>query len=192
MKKLINFLEQDPQLTNEELATMLGISEAEVDAQIKDLKKKGVIRGVHSTDMMTSGQFASEGLQAGNLPVNGKKYYVFGTANFKKPDEKIPAIFAGSPYELVSDLHDADFIYCGIPQLLDDELFPYDSTEIDDFVVQVKALVESDALRGCAAPLKRVARDKSPRRDVVPAYAGDVVTGGEDDLEPSVELLAVL
>lgn len=45
MKKLINLLEKDPQLTNAELATMLGISEAEVDAQIKELKKKGVIRG---------------------------------------------------------------------------------------------------------------------------------------------------
>lgn len=45
MKKLVNLLEKDPQLTNAELATMLGISEAEVDAQIKELKKKGVIRG---------------------------------------------------------------------------------------------------------------------------------------------------
>ncbi len=119
---------------------------------IKSYEKKGVIRGVHYTDMMTSGQFASEDIQAGNLPVNGKKYYVFGTANFKKPDEKIPAIFEGSPYELASDLHDADFIYCGIPQLLDDELFPYDSTEIDDFVVQVKALVESGKPMVCANP----------------------------------------
>ena len=45
MKKLVNLLEKDPQLTNAELATMLGISEAEVDAQIKELKKNGVIRG---------------------------------------------------------------------------------------------------------------------------------------------------
>ncbi len=45
MKKLVNLLEKDPQLTNAELATMLGISESEVDAQIKELKKKGVIRG---------------------------------------------------------------------------------------------------------------------------------------------------
>lgn len=119
---------------------------------IKSYEKKGVIRGVHYTDMMTSGQFASEDIQAGNLPVNGKKYYVFGTANFKNPDEKIPAIFVGSPYELASDLHDADFIYCGIPQLLDDEQFPYDSTEIDDFVVQVKALVESGKPMVCANP----------------------------------------
>ena len=45
MKKLVNLLEKDPQLTNAELATMLGISEKEVDEQIKELKKKGVIRG---------------------------------------------------------------------------------------------------------------------------------------------------
>lgn len=45
MKKIIDLLEKDPQLTNAELATMLGVSEEEVDAQIKELKKKGVIRG---------------------------------------------------------------------------------------------------------------------------------------------------
>jgi DNA-binding Lrp family transcriptional regulator len=45
MKKIVDLLEKDPQLTNAELATMLGISEAEADAQVKELKKKGVIRG---------------------------------------------------------------------------------------------------------------------------------------------------
>lgn len=45
MKRLVNLLEKDPMLTNAELATMLGISESEVDAQIKELKKNGVIRG---------------------------------------------------------------------------------------------------------------------------------------------------
>ena len=119
---------------------------------IKSYEKKGVVKGIHYTDMMTSGQFASEDIQAGNLPIDGKKYYVFGTANFKNPEEKVPAIFAGSPYELTPDLKEADFIYCGIPQLLDNELFPYDSTEIEDFTVQVKALVKSEKPLVCANP----------------------------------------
>lgn len=45
MKKIVNLLEKDPQLTNAELATMLGTSEAEVAAQVKELKKNGIIRG---------------------------------------------------------------------------------------------------------------------------------------------------
>lgn len=108
----------------------------------KSYAKKGVIKGVHYTDLMTSGQFAYEDIQAGNLPLEGKKYYVFGTANFKKLDP-VPAIFANSPYELVKDVKEADFIYCGIPQLLDNEGCPYDSTEVADFEVQVRELVKS-------------------------------------------------
>lgn len=119
---------------------------------IKSYEKKGVIKGIHYTDMMTSGQFASEDIQAGNLPVSGKKYYVFGTANFKKPEDKVPAIFIGSTYKLTSKLHEADFIYCGVPQLLDNEFCPYDSTNIEDFQLQVKLLVESGKPLVCANP----------------------------------------
>ena len=113
------------------------------DGCIKSYEKKGVIKGVHYTDMMTSGQFAYEDIQAGNLPLEGKKYHVFGTANFKKLDP-VPVIFANSPYELVKDVKEADFIYCGIPQLLDEEGCPYDSVEVSDFEVQVRELVKSE------------------------------------------------
>ena len=112
------------------------------DGCIKSYEKKGVVKGVHYTDLMTSGQFAYEDIQLGNLPIEGKKYCVFGTANFKKLDP-IPAIFANSSYELVKDVDEADFIYCGIPQLIDNEGCPYDSTDISDFEVQVRELVKS-------------------------------------------------
>ena len=112
------------------------------DSCIKSYEKKGVVRGIHYSDVMTSGQFAYEDIQLGNLPIEGKKYYVFGTANFKKLDP-IPAIFANSSYELVKDVDEADFIYCGIPQLIDNEGCPYDSTDISDFEVQVRELVKS-------------------------------------------------
>lgn len=110
---------------------------------IKSYGKKGVIKGVHYDDFMTSGQFASEVIQAGELPVEGKKYWVLGTANFKS-DDPVPAIFTNSTYELVEDVADADFIYCGIPQLLDTEGCPYDSTELSDFEVQIAELVRLD------------------------------------------------
>ena len=121
------------------------------EGTIKSYEKKGVLKGIHYTDLLTSGQFAYEDIQSGNLPIEGKRYYVFGTANFKKPDP-VPAIFANSPYELVDNVDEADFIYCGIPQLLDAEGCPYDSTEINDFVVQVEALVRTGLPLVCANP----------------------------------------
>ena len=43
--QLLKLLEKNARYSNEELATMLGISEAEVAAEIEQLKKDGVIRG---------------------------------------------------------------------------------------------------------------------------------------------------
>ncbi len=121
------------------------------EGTIKSYEKKGVLKGVHYTDLLTSGQFAYEDIQLGNLPIEGKKYYVFGTANFKKSDP-VPAIFANSPYELVAKVEEANFIYCGIPQLLDEEGCPYDSTEISDFTVQIDLLVNTGVPLVCANP----------------------------------------
>lgn len=44
-KKLLNLLEKNARATAEELATMLGVSEGEVLAELKVLEKSGVIRG---------------------------------------------------------------------------------------------------------------------------------------------------
>ena len=44
-KEIINLLEKEPQLTNAELATMLGASEQDVADVVAQLKKDGVIRG---------------------------------------------------------------------------------------------------------------------------------------------------
>ena len=45
MKKLIELLEATPQLTNEEIATVLGISAKEVEKEIERLQNDGIIRG---------------------------------------------------------------------------------------------------------------------------------------------------
>lgn len=44
-KKLLKLLDQNARYTAAELATMLGISEAEVTAQITEMQKSGLIRG---------------------------------------------------------------------------------------------------------------------------------------------------
>lgn len=123
------------------------------EGAIKSYAKKGVIKGVHYTDMMTSGQYAGEDIQAGNLPVNGKNYYVFGTANFKSTNP-VPAIFEGSEYKVVENIADADFIYCGIPQLKNESGEVYDTTEAEDFREMVKELAKSGLPMVCANPDK--------------------------------------
>lgn len=108
----------------------------------KSYAKAGVIKGVHYTDLLTSGQFAYEEIQAGRLPVEGKKYYLFGTANFKRTDP-IPDIFKDSVYERVDDVAAADFIYCGIPQIKDADGGLKDSVHESDFSVEVQELALS-------------------------------------------------
>ena len=120
----------------------------------KSYAKKGVIKGVDYTDLLTSGQFAAEDIQAGKLPIEGKKYFVFGTANFKSTNP-IPSLFEGSSYQCVDSLEEADFIYCGIPQLTDENGEKYDSVELSDFASMVKELVASGKTLVCANPDKR-------------------------------------
>lgn len=123
------------------------------DGAIKSYAKKGVIKGVHYTDMMTSGQYAREDIQAGKLSVDGKKYYVFGTANFKSTNP-VPAIFEDSSYEAVSDISEADFIYCGIPQLKKENGESYDSENKMDFLPLIKELAKTGKPMVCANPDK--------------------------------------
>lgn len=121
------------------------------EGTIRSYEKKGVIKGEHYTNLLTSGQFAYEDIQAGNLPLSGTKFYVLGTANFKSQDP-VPAIFANSSYKVVANVEDADFIYCGIPQISDFEGCPYDSTNVDDFIPAVETLVKTGLPLVCANP----------------------------------------
>ncbi len=109
--------------------------------------KKGVIKGVHYTHLMTSGQFAYEAIQKHELPLSGNKFYVFGTANFKQPQIACPAIFNNSDYQVVENVADANFIYCGIPQINGQ-----DSVNLADFEPEVKRLVATGLPLVCANP----------------------------------------
>lgn len=122
---------------------ILSNTTANNEGTVKSYAKKGVEKGKHYTDVMTSGQFAYEDIQAGNLPVAGNKYYLFGTANFKNPDP-IPAIFKGSHYERVDDVLEADFIYCGIPQIKNAEGELLDTVNSFDFAEELGVLVSSN------------------------------------------------
>ena len=74
--------------------------------------KKGMFKGVHYDDVVTSGQFGYEAIQRGDVPVLGTTMYVFGTANFKRPEDKLPDLFKDSVYSVTEDMEKADFAYC--------------------------------------------------------------------------------
>lgn len=156
------------------------------EGAVNSYAKKGVIKGVHYTDMMTSGQFAREDIHAGKLPVEGKKYFVFGTANFKSANP-VPAIFDGSAYEAVADVNEADFIYCGIPQLKDENGEVYDTTDEAEFLPLVKALAQSGKPMVCANPDKtaneggRFVVRQGTIAEMYEKFGGKVVLYGKPD-----------
>ncbi len=130
---------------------ILSNTSSTIEKTVQSYEKKGVIKGVHYTNLMTAGQYASEVIKQGELPVIGNKFYVLGTANFKSSNP-VPSIFTNSSYELVPSVEKADFIYCGTPQLLDANGVAYDSTEVSDFTELVAALAKTGLPLVCANP----------------------------------------
>ncbi len=108
--------------------------------------RKGLLRNVHYTDFLTSGQIAREIILVGALPVQGHKFYCFGTANFKSSD-KMPALFKESVYMAVDDLARADFVYCGIPQINGE-----DRMEIEAFIPELQQIAAAGLPMICANP----------------------------------------
>lgn len=108
------------------------------EAGEKRYANKGLFKDVHYDEIVTSGQFAYEQIQEEKLPLSGKKYCVFGTANFQRLDDAIPDIFKNSPYELCN-ISEADFAYCGIPQINGE-----DRTELYDFLPELMELLKRD------------------------------------------------
>ena len=114
---------------------------------IKKYAAKGAQKGVHYDDVVTSGQFGYEAIQRGEVPVPGNVMYVFGTANFKRPEDKLPDLFKDSVYSVTEDLDKADFVYCGVPQINgEDKLF------LDDFLPELKKIRERGLEMVCANP----------------------------------------
>lgn len=109
--------------------------------------KKGLIKGEHYIELLTSGQYAYEDIQKGNLNVEGKKIYVAWTANFKKPEDKVPALFKNSHYEIVENIKNADFAYVGIPQINYE-----DKVEIYEFIPELEKIKEAGLTMVCANP----------------------------------------
>lgn len=126
---------------------ILSNSSASVVASETKYASKGLLKGVHYDKILTSGEYASEVVRRGKLPVQGKKMFVFGTANFGRPEDKLPDMFKGSGYTVVDNLSEADFIYCGVPQLNGE-----DRTVLEDFIPKIKECLDSGLTMVCSNP----------------------------------------
>ena len=126
---------------------ILSNSSASSAASENKYAKKGLLKGVHYDKILTSGEYASEVVRRGKLPVQGKKMFVFGTANFGRPEDKLPDMFKGTGYTVVDNLSEADFIYCGVPQINGE-----DRTVLEDFIPKIKECLDSGLMMVCSNP----------------------------------------
>ena len=89
------------------------------DENIANYTKKGLIKGVHYTDIITSGDVCYHYLCNDKLPFKGHKIYVIGQSRFE--------IAKGSPFEVVEKPEEADILFMGSPQLTAEQtkLYPH-------------------------------------------------------------------
>ncbi|HSQ97442.1 MAG TPA: HAD hydrolase-like protein [Rickettsiales bacterium] len=86
----------------------------------KKYEEKGLIKGTHYSEIVTSGDATKEALINDDIHFiknpNGRKVYQFGTPNKK--------LFEGTDYIMVNTLEEAELIYISVPQFIEEE---YDS-----------------------------------------------------------------
>lgn len=128
---------------------------------IKSYDKRGLVKGIHYNEMITSGQALKEALINDDVHFiknsKARKVYQFGTPNMK--------IFEGSNYTMVNNLTEGELIYISAPQLNEEEynslkdrygkyLFEaktqkegeprkWNSTAIEPFASAIKVLLKS-------------------------------------------------
>lgn len=79
------------------------------ETNVLNYTKKGLTKGVHYTDIITSGDVCYHYLCHDKLPFKGHKVYVVGQSRF--------AISEETPFEVVKKPEDADIVFMGSPQL---------------------------------------------------------------------------
>ncbi|MBR1825769.1 MAG: HAD hydrolase-like protein [Alphaproteobacteria bacterium] len=102
--------------------------------------KRGMIAGTDYNFLLSSGDLLRHHLLKGNIAFKNKpqpkKYFVIGQSH--------STAFADTPYRQVSNMQDADFIYCGVPFLYEEDVKKY--PQYQDLYYPVKSR-ESDSRR---------------------------------------------
>ena len=84
-------------------------------------ESKGLFRGKHYTDVVTSGDVFYDFLKRDSLPFPGHRLYVIGRSKID--------ITAGTLFRLTDEMTDADMIYFGVPQVRQVPSLSIDETE---------------------------------------------------------------
>ena len=86
-----------------------------VDGMMAHYAKNGLVSGVHFQNAFSSGQLCYERINSGALPVSGKSYYIAWDNTGSPLLNAQYNLFRDSDYVQVSDINDADFVYCDFP-----------------------------------------------------------------------------
>ncbi len=87
------------------------------DDMVTSYQRKNLLEGRDYTFMVSSGEVLRQDLINKKLNFIGNKFYTIGAKHEK--------MFAGTIYQLVENLNDADFVFCGVPFLTEEDIAKY-------------------------------------------------------------------
>ena len=87
------------------------------DDMVTSYQRKNLLEGRDYTFMVSSGEVLRQDLINKKLNFIGNKFYTIGAKHEK--------MFAGTIYQLVENLNDADFVFCGVPFLTAEDMAKY-------------------------------------------------------------------
>lgn len=87
------------------------------DDMVTSYQRKNLLEGRDYTFMVSSGEVLRQDLIDKKLNFVGNKFYTIGAKHEK--------MFAGTIYQSVENLNDADFVFCGVPFLMAEDIAKY-------------------------------------------------------------------
>lgn len=87
------------------------------DDMVTSYQRKNLLEGRDYTFMVSSGEVLRQDLINKKLNFIGNKFYTIGAKHEK--------MFAGTIYQSVENLNDADFVFCGVPFLTAEDMVKY-------------------------------------------------------------------
>jgi HAD superfamily hydrolase (TIGR01459 family) len=131
------------------------------EKEINKLEKHGIVQGTHYHFFLSSGEIIRNStLKKKLVPgVSGTKFWVFGGTHPKYFSHK--EIFRDSIYEETDNIHEADFIYIGVPHIAGE-----DQTDPEVFRDEVQGLIKTKLPMICGNP-DRFAHEGNPSKLVV-------------------------